>query len=382
LTAKEHILILPRWYPNRTDIQLGSFIQHQAILLKENYHVHVIYVQAVQDQTSLYSLESQSSNGIDEQLVYFKSAKGPLKKIINANRYKKAQKMAYELASFSPSLCHIHVPYRSAILALALNKKGVPFVITEHWSGHLTGDYQNKNQADQRLYKSVLGRSAGIATVSQLLQYKFRENTGFNSVVIPNIIQEIKSSSPSKSDYIQLLSVSDFTDEVKNISGLVKAFQKAFNERKDLRLVVIGGGPDEEKIKKLIRDLGLTEQIELRGRLAHSEVLQAYQQCHFYICNSNFETFGMAVAEAIVAGRPVISTKCGGPEEFVNEKNGLLINVNSHEDLKNAILNLSNNHAGYESHQMSQEILNKFGSESIRQKLIEFYQLAIHDKKP
>src|SRR5690606_25043549 len=99
---------LPRWYPNKTDVQLGSFIQQQAVLLKEEFNVHVIYVQAINGQGQTFDIVSSKQNGIDEQIVYFKQATGPLKKIINARRYKKAQQLAFILDPYTPALCHIH----------------------------------------------------------------------------------------------------------------------------------------------------------------------------------------------------------------------------------------------------------------------------------
>ena len=350
----------------------------QAVLLKDDYHVHVIYVHAFEGQGQTFDIVSNDENGIDEQIVYFKQAKGPLKKIINARRYKKAQQLAYILDPYAPALVHIHVPYRPAFLALALKKSGIPFVITEHWSGHLRGEFDQKNSADKKLYRSILSKASGIATVSKLLQKRFKENTGFDSVVIPNLIHKVQPRTSLDSEKIDILSVSDLNDNVKNISGLLRAFHQALEERKDLRLTIIGGGPDDRKISNLVQELNLNEEVILRGRLPHEDVLPAYQNCDFYVCNSNFETFGMAVAEALSAGKPVISTTCGGPEEFVNEGNGILIDTDSEEQMTNAILRMADLYKNYKSEELISEIQNKFGEEAVRKQLLEFYTEALN----
>jgi glycosyltransferase involved in cell wall biosynthesis len=380
LTDKKHILILPRWYPNQTDVQLGTFIREQAILLKDEFHVHVVYVQALEKQNLQFDAVSTDENGIDERVIYFKSAKGPLRKVINARRYKRAQEFGYLLEPFKPDICHVHVPYRSAFLAVKLQKTGIPFVVTEHWSGHLTGEYEEKNSADKTLYKQVLQKASGIATVSKLLRDKFKENTGFDSIVIPNYIKKSSLELSGRAhETIELLTVSDMANSVKNVSGLILAFKKALQTNNNLRLNIIGGGPDEEKIKGLVDQLELSKSVKMAGRAEHRKVLDAYHFCDFYICNSNYETFGMTVAEALLAGKPVISTRCGGPEEFLHEKNSLLIEKDNEEQLTAAILKMADTFGQYNSEDIAAEIESKYGKEAIKSQLKSFYLQAIND---
>lgn len=364
------------------DVQLGTFIRQQALLLKDEFHIHVIYVQAYESQKQQYDMIFTDEDDIDERIVYFKRATGPLRKVSNAKRYQKAQEKALEESPFTPDLCHVHVPYRSAFLALKLQKSGIPFVITEHWSGHLTGEFDEKNAADKSLYKQVLQKASGIATVSQLLREKFKANTGFDSIVIPNYIKKSTIEISEKpDDFINILTVSDLVNSVKNVSGLILAFKEALEENSKLRLTVIGGGPDEENIKQLASQLELGGHLILKGRLEHKRVLDAMPYCDFYICNSNFETFGMGVAEALIKGKPVISTRCGGPEEFCDSTNSILIEPGNGEELKNAILEMAGSFESYESDAISKRIQDKYGAEAVKQQLKSFYLSAINDQK-
>ncbi|MEP1027839.1 MAG: glycosyltransferase [Crocinitomicaceae bacterium] len=376
MTKKKNILILPRWYPNKTDIQLGTFIQRQAVLMRDDYNLMVIYVQGVEGQQEKFEFEQSTSNGFVERIIYYRQSVSPLRKIVNARRYKLAQRLGLKDSHFTPDLCHVHVPYRSAFLALEFKRKGTPFVITEHWSGHINGEFAKKNATDLALYKQVLSKSAGISTVSALLQEKFKENTGFENVLIPNLIEftAVPESAHESSDYIEILSVGDIADEVKNFSGLIMAFKKALKNNSNLRLTIIGGGPDEALISKMISDLNLDNFIDCKGRLDHAEVLKAFHHCDFYVCNSNFETFGMTSAEALICGKPVISTKCGGPEEFINDKNGLLIAPRNADQLANAIEQMAVDYTSYQDESIKADIKKRFGAETIKAKWIEFYE--------
>jgi glycosyltransferase involved in cell wall biosynthesis len=376
---KKRILLLPRWYPNKTDIQLGTFIRQQALLMKDDFEIRVIYVQADPDTTEKYTIIENTAEGIHELIVYFKQNKGPLRKIINARRYERAQKRAFKQLNEKPDLCHVHVPYRSAFLALALLRKyQIPFVITEHWSGHLTGAYLQKRQFDKLLYAKVLEKAKAISCVSELLRARFKSNTGYDAAVIPNYIETAaKRAAVQSSTEIHILSVSDMADEIKNISGLVRAFEQALKQNSNLRLTLIGGGPDEEKIKNLVQSLKLSDRITLKGRLRHSEVLAAMQKCHFYVCNSNFETFGMTVAEALRSGKPVVSTRCGGPEEFLHDQNSLVVSPGRPVELKSAMLQMASTYHRYNTESIATEIENRFGKDAVRKKWLSFYAMHL-----
>lgn len=373
--SKKKMLILPRWYPNRKDIQLGVFIRQQALLLKNDFDIHVVYAQADENLISKYEQVSNHSDGIHEQIVYFRPGKGLLAKLLNAHRYGKAQELAIRNIQGKIDLCHVHVPYRSAFPAVHLhNVKKVPYYITEHWSGHLTGDFQKKNKADIALYKRILSKASGISCVSNLLAEKFKENTGYQPVVIPNFIEKHDSKDSFQSDQIEILSVGDMNDEIKNFSGLVNVFSETLKYNSRLHLTLIGGGPDEKKILNLIDSLNIKNHVQFLGRQNHAYVLKQMHHCHFYVCNSNKETFGMTVAEALRAGKPVISTRCGGPEEFLHENNALLTEPGNNETLKEAILKMSANFNTYQQDKIAAEMEEKFGEMTIRSKWLEFFK--------
>ncbi|NOQ71673.1 MAG: glycosyltransferase [Crocinitomix sp.] len=379
---KTSILVLPRWYPNKTDIQLGIFIQRQVALMQNEFQLQVVYAQAMPDLKQDYELISSHENGFEEHIVYFKSGKGFLKKLINLKRYKKAQQLGLKQVSGTIDICHIHVPYRPALLAFELLKKGIPFLVTEHWSGHLNNNYQRKNILDKLFYKRVLKKAKKISTVSKALQIAFKKNTGFDSTVIPNIIERRPKVEKSNSGKINFLSVGDFHNETKNFSGLLHAFKVVNASHPKTQLTLIGGGPDYEMIVNLAHDLKFPEgALIFTNRQNHEFVLNAMNNCDIYVCNSRFETFGMTVAEALLSGKPVVSTKCGGPEEFLSEANSILVSPSppqdnsEHQELAEAMLKMTHTFKAYDSEKISTEVNLKFGEETVKEKWSQFYTL-------
>jgi len=377
---KPHILILPRWYPNIQDIQLGIFIKEHACLMADKYDISVINVQLNNEINTNFKIEVNSENGVKEITVYFK-ALGLFKKWVHFFRYQKAQKKGFGYLKQPVDLCHVHVPIRPAFLALKLKRKvSIPFIVTEHWSGHLNGLFKAKSPLYKAFYNYVLKKAGKITTVSEILSQKFKDNTGFDSTVIPNYIQRDLSTLPEHElqDFIHVITVSDLYDPTKNLTGLIYGFSEALSKQDNLRLTIIGGGPDQNKLEDLVNQLKLESYITFTGRLNHQDVLKALKKCDFYLCNSNFETFGMTVAEALYAGKPVISTKCGGPEAFVNSENGMLIQVNDEEELPKVIVQMANSYQSYNGTKISEAIESKYGKSAVKESWGNLYEAILH----
>ena len=98
----------------------------------------------------------------------------------------------------------------------------------------------------------------------------------------------------------------------------------------------------------------------------------------FHIINSQYETFSLVTAEALICGIPVISTRCGGPEEFIDESNGLLINIDDNNALVSAIEYMLDNHDKYKANFIMEKAKCKFSPEIIGKELFETYKKVLY----
>ena len=92
---------------------------------------------------------------------------------------------------------------------------------------------------------------------------------------------------------------------------------------------------------------------------------------------SQLETFGVVYIEAMSMGLPVIATICGGPEDFVNQSNGLLVPIDDVKALTNAIKFLYENYSNYDGIRISTECRHKFSSTTIVRQLTEVFEGVI-----
>lgn len=109
-----------------------------------------------------------------------------------------------------------------------------------------------------------------------------------------------------------------------------------------LRAVIIGSGPRSPGVHHAIHRLGLTDWVEMPGRLSRPEIQRLYADAHVYLAPARLESFGIAALEARCAGLPVVAMASGGVGEFVRSGvEGFL--VDDDRGLVNATADLLNN---------------------------------------
>ncbi len=102
----------------------------------------------------------------------------------------------------------------------------------------------------------------------------------------------------------------------------------------DLRLRIIGEGPDRALFQSLAKELGIGEQVEFSGRRNRAEVAEAMRRCSVFVLPSRNESLGCVYLEAMASGKPVIGCRGQGIEEIIEHgENGWLIPVNGRVEL-------------------------------------------------
>ena len=101
-------------------------------------------------------------------------------------------------------------------------------------------------------------------------------------------------------------------DAWKGIDVLIRAVAIMRDAGVTTPLIVAGEGPFRPEIERLIGDLGLQEQVNLIGQQSRSSVARLLHQCTLFVLASRFETFGIAVLEAMACGKAVVGTTVDG----------------------------------------------------------------------
>lgn len=130
--------------------------------------------------------------------------------------------------------------------------------------------------------------------------------------------------------------------DCKDYPTLLKAFSLVVKER-PARLAILGKGPEEFKLKKLVNTWGLFKSVDFLG--FQENPFKYMKRASVFTLSSLQEGFGNVIIEAMACGVPVVSTDCpAGPGEIIeNGKNGILIPVGDYKFLSEAILKVLDN---------------------------------------
>lgn len=275
-----------------------------------------------------------------------------------------------------PDVVHAHNFLRAGFVAAELkDKHGIPFVLTEHNTGFARGLIPQNLDGDLRV---VCEKAAFVTCVSLPFKKLLDQRLDCSFEVFHNIVDNIffeGQLTEKNTDCFRFLNVA-LMDEKKNQALALSAFSKKFKNQK-YRLTFIGDGPLESKLKNLAKQLGIAGQVEFLGRLPRESVRDEMLKSQCFILPSTFETFGVVLIEALACGIPLVATKCGGPEDIVNDGNGILIDVGSEGQLGAAMEKIVKTHANYRPEQLRAEAQSKYGERAFTDRAIAIYQKAI-----
>ena len=134
----------------------------------------------------------------------------------------------------------------------------------------------------------------------------------------------------------------------KNIDTIIKSVNLLKQYDMKFKLFIVGSGPLESELKKLVSDLNLSSEVIFTGQKKYTELTKYYENSNIYIQASGYEGLPHVLLEAINYDLSVISTPIGGSNEILQDgKNGYVLNLEkgkkpNSENLKNIILETIN----------------------------------------
>lgn len=409
---KYKVLFLASLYPSRLHPLSGIFIEKHAKAVSKFCDVAVLYVTSdknLKDKT--YDIEYKVENNIFTIRIYYKEASSIILAISNALRsikyirgiYQRLRNIIEDIKYINgavkglriikedfgtPDIVHVNFALRAGLIALILKYlKGIPYIITEHWGGFTEDNLdKNCNIYDKLLIKVIFKNAEAITAVSQYL-FNSLKKLGLiknKQFITPNIVDNPQNIFMRKKSNARIkgLTISVIDNMEKNLSGVIKALKKVVYKYNNVELHIIGDGKDRKILETLAHNLGLLgKNIFFHGYVPNNELSKYFAKAHFFILNSNYETFSVATAEAIAHGVPVVVTKCGGPEDFVSEDVGIFVERQNEESLSKGIEYMVKNWHKYNPIRLHNYAIKKFSCEVVGKQFYEIYKIVSSKRK-
>ncbi len=272
-----------------------------------------------------------------------------------------------------PDIIHAHFTDMGCIAANLAKIKKIPLVITEHSTAI---DSEKANLEIIKCAKYGYLAAEKVIAVSSNLADRIKSLTGVSCTVIHNIIDPYEAFLNKKNETHQdftYISVSNLIKR-KRIDLLIDAFKLVSEQNKNVYLIIVGDGPERSSLEKQAEVLAINNRILFTGRLERDDIAIEFDRADCFVLPSDLETFGVVYVEAMMKGLPVIATRCGGPEEFVKEKVGMLVDKNDQKALVRAMLDIYNQYNLYDPNEIRKYAIDNFSPTVIAKQITELYK--------
>ena len=376
------VLNICSWYPNDLKPTLGNFVQKHAESIA--LYNDVISLAIFPDSNiEKHRMTINEKNNLVELVIYYpKRIKGFIfiNRIINFWNHVKAFRMGYQIVKDKfqkPDIVHLNIVYPLGIWAYWLKKRyKIPYVITENSSGfHVTSDHAYPKPI-LKLCQRIIKNANYILPVSLNLKENLKLlNPSGQFDIISNVVNEnLFLSTDSKSTTNKrLIHISTGVDEIKNLTGMIHVMHELKSQNCTISLDIVSDG-DIEYARKLASDLKLDNVVTFHSTKTTREIAEMIQASDALLMFSNYENFPCVIAEAMMCGKPVISSNVNGIPEHVHEFNGVLVNPRDEKALAHEIKRFANDELTFDSKEIRTYALANFSYSEVGKKFTAIYK--------
>ena len=381
-----NVLVIPSWYPNGKDMLMGVYHKEfcEALAKRENMNVNMLFIERERLNNPLKYAFMKKDYVIKEN-----GYQTYVKRMLNVERisfdwqmkrYAKTLEKAFKKylkENPKPDVLHAEVTIPAGYAACLLGKKyHIPVVVTEHATYYK--DFFNK---DNMKYTELVLKNAYFTSVSK---YMLNDLPSYvkKKRVIPNLVDtESFKLKKKKIKGLRIAKVCAFR-KGKRIEDLLAALKIIIDEYKitDVHLTIVGDGYLKEFYQNKCHELGLDDYVSFVGRKTKSEIAQILNQNNIFVITSSNETFCIPGIEALASDMPVVSTKCFGPEEYIDAKSGKLVEVGNIPEIAQAIVDVYQNINQYDIHYL-RSIADRYSAKNVTDIAIEVYQELIRKER-
>ncbi len=259
-------------------------------------------------------------------------------------------------SGWRPDVITVQTPWEEGLLGLLLSRILCTKFVPQLHFNLLSEDWCAENPLNlfrRKIAFFVLKHSTRVRVVSQELKNRLIKLQLLDSddIIVAPVGVSFRVTGENKNDLKVriasnlknkkiILFVGRFCDQ-KNLELWVGLAKKILVIRQDVMFVMAGDGEKTGQIKSLVRDFGISNRFIFLGNVLHAELPSIYGAADIFLLTSHYEGFGRVILEAMLSGLPVVSTRCVGPEDLIQDKKtGFLFDKNEKAEMVECLLSL------------------------------------------
>ncbi len=363
-TGRLRVLFIPQWYPSAdgSNRVTGIFCREHVRAAYLYDDVAVLVFTRRQDRWPTLDWKAVDDDGIPT--FYASYGMSPIPKTTRAFFYLHLLR-AYKRSIDEwgrPDVIHTQDAYAYYVIK-ALQHFGLPFVISQHWSGFLR---QLIKRPAVRRFSWAFQRAARVLPVNRFAEDDYRRYGLYPSVTwLPNVLDR-NAFWPSAAHNRRpwLLHVSGLTTE-KRVPDIIRAFAKAVRDHPNAVLQIVGEGKSRKEMEALaVRELP-ADCCQFHGVLPKPRLADLMRRSRGVVMASEAETFCCVLMEAMACGCPVLTTRVGGIPAVVPDGNGLFAEVGNIDQLAKGMCQLLDGTHGLDMDRISHETRTRFSYQTV-----------------
>lgn len=376
------VLILTPWHPTSSHPYAGVFVRNHAIAVSSCCDVVVLHLESTGTSSSPIRDFSEDSDptftaGLPYYRIVLPGAQPGFRtwpigmlRLFQVLRHVRRQHGAWDVV-------HVHV-FTIAWLGFAIARLwSTPLLISEHFS--IIHRHQ-LNALQAHWLRWCYRRCHAVLPVSHALKQAIQSyGVRAHFQVIYNTVDTSLFHPPemrmNDAGAIRILNVNSLLKS-KGVALLLKALAQ-LSSSYWWHLDVLGDGPQRYELEALAAELGLQTSVSFHGAVMPAQVAHWMRQADFFVLASESETFNVATAEALCTGLPVLVTRCGGPEEFVDESCGRLVESGQEHAMALGLMDMMTSLDGFDRQAIARNARSRFGHQRIGSQIIAAYREGI-----
>lgn len=264
-----------------------------------------------------------------------------------------------KIKKFNPDVIHTHTPFGIGWEAVAMAKLlNIPIAGTHHtffddYLKHAKLDFDWMKKASWKYTKAYYNNCDIVLIPSKSLADSLKKYGVKKTIeIVPNSINtklftpvsgNTEKNNLKKSFGIngQSLIYMGRLSYEKSVEQIIKAFPLMLKEKPELKLMIVGDGPDRKKLEKMARELKVYDKIIFTGYLYGEKLADSLKANDLFITASKSENMPVSVLEAMSAGLPVVTVKEKGLAEIIFDgENGFFAKTDNPEDIAKKVLSI------------------------------------------